>query len=162
MAAVRLIQESRDASYRPIIRTIADALNKLNKLGLPLESSPGQIRTSEAGKSAFFVALSFRNAEEDEIIIALPSSKGCWVKTTRGIQTYLTLEKLDGAEVDGDGNVTLRDGTSVYAVEFDTLTLPFKLTEAEHAIIFLTVFFLKKDKDLPLLRARSWICGRRF
>ena len=81
-------------------------------------------------------------------IITFPSSKGCYAKTTRGVQTYLTLEKLDGAEVDGDGNVTLRDGTSVHAVEFDTLTLPFELTEAEHAIIFLTVCFLKEESCL--------------
>jgi hypothetical protein len=149
MAAVRLIQESRDASYRPVIRTIADALNKLDELGFPLESSRGQIRApSKAGKPAFLAALAFRNGEEDEIIIPFPSSKGCRAKTTRGIQTYLTLEKLDGAEVDGDGIVTLRDGTSVYAVEFDTLTLPFELTEIEHAIIFLTVCFLKEESCL--------------
>jgi hypothetical protein len=147
MTAIRLIQESRDASYRPIIRTIADALNKLDELGFPLESSRGQIRApSQAGKPAFFAGLSFRNGEQGEIIIAFPISKGCWAKTTRGVQTYLTLEKLDGAEVDGDGNVSLRDGTSIYAVRFDTLTLPFELTETEHAIVFLTVCFLKEEK----------------
>jgi hypothetical protein len=147
MAAVRLIQDCRDASYRPIIRTIADALNKLDALGYPVEGSRCQIRApSEAGKPAFFAALSFRNREEDEIIIAFPSSKGCWAKTTRGIQTYLTLEKLNGAEVDGDGNVSLCDSTFVYAVEFDTLTLPFELTEVEHAIVFLTVCFLKEER----------------
>jgi hypothetical protein len=147
MAAARLIQEYRDASYRPIIRTIADALNKLHELGYPVESSRSQIRApSEAGKPALFAGLSFRNGEEDETIIAFPSSKGCWAKTTRGVQIYLTLEKLDGAEVDGDGNVSLPDGTSVHAVRFDTLTLPFELTEVEHAIIFLTVCFLKEER----------------
>jgi hypothetical protein len=147
MAAVRLIQDCRDASYRPIIRTIADALNKLDALGYPVEASRCQIRApSEAGKPAFFAALSFRKGDEDEIIISFPSSKGCWAKTTIGVQTYITLERLDGAEVDGDGNVTLRDGRSVWAVEFDTLTLPFELTEVEHAIIFLTVRFLKEEK----------------
>jgi hypothetical protein len=53
--------------------------------------------------------------------------------------------QLDGALIDEDVNVLLADGRSVRALEFDVLPHPKDFTDLEHAIVFLTVEFLKAE-----------------
>jgi hypothetical protein len=65
---------------------------------------------SQPGRPAKFAAIWFRPDEGQDIVIAYPFSKGCWAQTTFGARIYLTLNELDGARLDQDGNVTLRDG----------------------------------------------------
>ena len=58
----------------------------------------------------------------------------------RGKQ-YLSLDELDGARCDQDGNVDLRDGRSVHAVSFDIVPLSRDFSDLEHAIVLLAIRF---------------------
>ena len=78
-------------------------------------------------------------------MIAYPWSKGCWARTTSGARIYFSLNELDGAPLDEDGNVFLGDGRSIHALEFDVLPYPQDFTDLEDAIVFLTVRFLKAE-----------------
>jgi hypothetical protein len=59
----------------------------------------------------------------------------------------LSLDELDGARCDQYGNVDLRDGRSVHAVSFDIVRLPEDFSELEHAIVLLTIRFLRSEGD---------------
>jgi hypothetical protein len=61
-------------------------------------------------------------------------------------RTYLSLDELDGALLDDQGNVLLGDGRSVHALEFAVVPRPKDFTHLEHAIVFLTVRFLKAER----------------
>ena len=54
---------------------------------------------------------------------------------------YLSLDELDGARCDQNGNVDLRDGRSVHAVSFDIVPLPKDFSDLEHAIVLLAIAF---------------------
>ena len=95
--------------------------------------------------SARFAAIWYRPTEGDGIVITYPWSKGCWARTAAGTEIYLSLNELDGAVLDEDGNVFLDDGRSIHALEFDVLPPPREFTDLEHAIVLLTVQFLKAE-----------------
>jgi hypothetical protein len=58
---------------------------------------------------------------------------------------YLSLDELDGARCDQNGNVDLRDGRSVHAVSFDIAPLPKDFSDLEHAIVLLAIRFLGSE-----------------
>jgi hypothetical protein len=101
---------------------------------------------SQPGRPAKFALIWFRPEEGQGIVIAYPFSKGCWAQTTLGARIYLTLDELDGAQLDQDGNVALRDGRSVHALTFDIVPLPREFSDLEHAIVLLTARFLNAEK----------------
>ena len=59
----------------------------------------------------------------------------------------MSLDELDGARCDQDGNVDLRDGRSVHAVSFDIVPLPKDFSDLEHAIVLLAICFLGSEGD---------------
>lgn len=143
----RLIQDFRDSSGRPIRRTIADGLAKLKQeLGARPEAGCCHLHVPrQPGWTVQFAAIWYRPSEGNDIVIPYPFSRGCRARTTSGARIDLSLDELDGALLDDDGNVHLRDGRSVHALEFDTLPQPKDFTPLEHAIVFLTVRFLKAE-----------------
>ena len=109
MPDARLIQDFRDASYRPTRRTIADGLARLEQeLGANPDIGRCHLHVPhQTGRSAFFATLWYRSFTGDDIIIAYPSSRGCRARTTLGVRIGLSLEQLDGALLDEDANVLL-------------------------------------------------------
>jgi hypothetical protein len=146
MHSVRLIQDFRNAHYRPTRRTLADGLMRLEReLGTKPAGRCQLHVPQQSGVTAPFAAIWYRADEGDDIVIAYPFSSGCWAHTTMGVKTYLSLAQLDGALLDDEANVLLGDGRSVHALEFDVLPHPKDFTDLEHAIVLLTVRFLEAE-----------------
>ena len=138
MAVVKVIQ-GWDEGCRPTIFNIAEALEKLRSLECDLEMGRCWIDVpSSSGQAALAARLFFSNAEADQVRIDLPFSQGARTLTTLGTPRYVSLATFDQAEVDPLGNVTLRDGSSVHGVKFDTVMFP-EWTDLEEAIIWLTI-----------------------
>jgi hypothetical protein len=157
----RVILDFRDTNHRPTRRTIADGLARLEQeLGAKLDIGCCHLHVPyKPSETALFAALWHRSCAGDDIVIAYPFSKGCRARTTSGARVNLSLDQLDGALIDEDANVFLADGRSVHALEFDVLPHP-KFTDLEHAIVVLTVRFLKAQeicfRYMPDLRY-GWI-----
>jgi hypothetical protein len=147
MRGPRVILGFRDAHYRSTRRTIADGLARLElELGSRPETGRCHLHAPRPSIwSTRSVSIWYRPAEGDDIVIAYPWSKGCWARTTSGTRIYFSLNELDGALLDEDGHVSLGDGRTIHAVEFDILPHPEDFTDLEHAIVFLTVRFLKAE-----------------
>jgi hypothetical protein len=143
----RLILDYRDAHHRPTRRTLADGLMRLEQeLGERPDARRCHLRVPGAlDGTAFFAALWYRSDNGDDVIVAYPSSKGCRARMASRTSVYLSLDQLDGALLDENGSVLLRDGRSVQALEFDVLPHPRDFTDLEHAIVFLTVRSLNAE-----------------
>lgn len=157
MVATRVIK-GWDDDCRPIVSNVAEALEKLSSLGCDLEASRCwlEVPASAVGKTALVARLVFLAADGDEIRIDLPMLQGCRARTTQGAPIYLQLEAFDQAEVDARGNVLLRDGRSVHAVNFDTVRFPEPWTDLEEAIIWLTIRAFKAE-HIFLRRHFGWV-----
>jgi hypothetical protein len=147
MRKVRLIQNFRNEHYRPTRRTIADGLAMLEReLGAKAEAGRCHLYVPRSPDGrAQFAAIWFRPTDGDDLVITYPSSKGCWARTSSGATVYFSLDQLDGALLDEEGNVTLGDGRSLHALEFDVLPHPQDFTDLEHAIVLLTVRLLNAE-----------------
>ena len=145
MAALKTIQ-GWDQACQPTIVNMAEALDKLRSLGCDLETGRCWIEVpTTSGEAALVARLFFSTAHGlDQALLDLPMLQGCRVWTTLGAPRYVSLEAFDQAEVDGRGSVSLQDGTSVHAVEFDTVTFP-KWTELGEAIVWLTIKAFKAE-----------------
>ena len=143
MRDARLILDFRDRHHRPTRRTIADGLAKLEQeLGRRPPGGQCYVQApSRLGQPAQFAAICFEPEEGRGIVISFPFSKGCRARTSLGASMYLSLDELDGARCDQDGNVDLRDGRSVHAVSFDIVPLPKDFSDLEHAIVLLAICF---------------------
>jgi hypothetical protein len=143
----KIVLDFRDKNYRPIRRTIADGMTALElELGAKPETGCCYIHVPpQPSRSAQFVLIWFRPTDDDEVLIGYPLSKGCWANSSSGVRMYFSLHELDGALLDEEGNVSLGDGRSLHAVEFDVFPHPEDFTDLEHAIILLTVRFLNAE-----------------
>lgn len=148
MRDARLILDFRDTNNRPIRRTLADGLARLDQ---ELESRPQTGRwhlhvPRAASQDSLFAAICFQADEGGDFVIPYPFSKGCWAITDSGQKIYLALVELDRAVPhDGSDSVLLKDGRILRALEFDILPSRRDFADVEHAIVFLTVRFLKAD-----------------
>jgi hypothetical protein len=144
MAVPNVIQGWDDAC-QPTITNMAEALEKLRSLGCDLETGRCWIHVPAiSGKAALVARLFFSTAHGDQVRLDLPMLEGCRGWTTLGAPRYVPLEAFDQAEVDGRGNVSLQDGTSVHAVDFDTIKFP-EFTDLEEVIIWLTIRAFKAE-----------------
>lgn len=157
MGEVRLIQDCRDSLGRPTIRTIAEALQKLEALQVDLDVGHCEILAlAVQDRSAHWASLMHISPGGQRLSLALPTVKGCWATTTSGARIYFCFEALRGARVDQNGNVRLATGDYIRAVTLDFLKLPFNWSDLEYAIVFLTVcycdgsaFSMRPMLDLP-------------
>lgn len=146
MAEIRIMPNDRNGSCPPLIRTLSDALSKLTDLReLPPDSKLELLVCSAPGRLPFSAALLFRSLKGDNALFSLPFSKGFWATSTLGSRSYMTLDRLHGAEADCDGNVRLQDGTYVHAISLDVMSLHFELPELEEIIVYLTIRYLKAE-----------------
>jgi hypothetical protein len=155
MVAMQIIQGWDDAC-QPTIKSIAEALEKLSSLGCDLEAGRCWITVppSAPSKPALVARFFYAAANGDEIRIDLPTLQGCRARTTRGAPIYFPLEDFDQAKVDPLGNVSLRDGSSVHAVNFDTVDFP-AWTHLDEAIVWLTIRAFKAE-HIFLRRQCRW------
>ena len=146
MPEIRIISRPEDSSPRPAMRSLRDALAHLMDRG---ELAPGsQLRlftSPSSDQSAWYSSLRFRSTKGGDALFVLPTSRACRVTDTYGSERQVTLDRLDGADVDCDGNVQLRDGTYVHAVAFDVVPLHSKLPELEETIVYLTIRYLQAE-----------------
>lgn len=142
----RIIRGSDD-DCQPTINNIAEALEKLRSLGCDLEAGRCwlEVPPSAPGKPALVARLFFSAADGNEVRIDLPMLHRCRAKTTLGAPISLSLEAFDRAEIDARGNVSLRDGSSVHAVTFETVRFPEPWTDLEEGIIWLTIRAFKAE-----------------
>jgi hypothetical protein len=147
MPEMRIVRVPRDSSLRPIIRTVDDALDNLANDGEISGDTRLTLlaRSDDRGRQPFCAALLFRSSSGDDALFPLPISRGCWAKDTLGDRVHLSLADLDDAEVDCDGNATLRDGRHVHAVTFDVTPVHYKLPKLEENIVYLAIRYLEAE-----------------
>jgi len=130
---------------RATLSTLADALAKLQELGALADEDHAQIRTIPMrlpdGGTAAIVEIIPRVARPRRSIL-MPSSTGFTAKDTLGAQHRYEIGRLDGAIGDADGNVQLRDGVYVHAVELVPARLVRELTLEQERILRLAINFL--------------------
>lgn len=142
-----LIIQGWNEDSQPTINNVAEALERLSSLGCDLEAGRCwlEVPRPAVGRPALVARLFFSSADGDEIRIDLPMLQGCRARTTLGAPIDLLLEDFDKAEVDSLGNLRLRNGRSVHAVNFDTVRFPGPWTDLEEAIIWLTIRAFKAE-----------------
>lgn len=146
MPEIRIVSYKRDLSRPPAIHAVDDALSWLTAAGELATGTQLQLLARAApDQSPLNAALLFRSAKGDDALFALPISRRCQVRSTLGDRFYLPLADLDGADVDCEGNVTLRDGRHVHAVKFGVLPVHFELPELEEKIVCLTIRYRKAE-----------------
>lgn len=137
MAVTRVIR-GWDEACQPTIRTITEALKQLESL-CDLKSGRCWMHVPKvSGRPAHFAHLYFSAANGDQVRVDFPMAQRCRAQSAPGVPRYLSLEAFNQAEVDLLGHVFLRDGTTVQAVNFDTVRFPV-WTDLEEAIIWLTI-----------------------
>lgn len=143
---MRIISRPEDSSPRPATRSLRDALAHLMELrGIGARFAIAALHQSFVRPARLVLSLRFRSAKGGDARFVLPMSRACRVTDTYGSERQVALDRLDGADVDCDGNVQLRDGTYVHAVAFDVLSLHRKLPELEEAIVYLTIRCLNAE-----------------
>ncbi|MDP2410280.1 MAG: hypothetical protein Q8M26_08330 [Pseudolabrys sp.] len=136
-----------DSACQPTIRSIDDALRSLRSRGYDFAAGDCRIEVprSALDRPCGVARLTLTAAaDRDDIRVDFPTLRGCRALTTGGTPIDLALEAFDQADVDGLGNVLLRDGRSVHAVTFDVVGYP-RWTELDEAIIWLTIRAFKAE-----------------
>ena len=88
-------------------------------------------------------------------VVSLPTSKQFKAYRTNARQRrYFDIAELNGAVVDGSGNVLLANGIALRAVEVIPARLPLEPTELDWRIIHCTLSILEADDSY-----RSWATG---
>jgi len=140
---------------RRSMRTLADALVKLEKSGLLKEGDHATIRTCwmqlPDGAVVATVAV-IAPGEQPQNHVMMPAAVRFTANNTVGARREHHLEELDGAITDRDGNVQLPDGSYVHAVELTPVHLPQELTDSEEQVLrcVLDVLDVKKECYRPL------------
>ena len=134
----------------PNMRTLIDAVDKLEKLGGITEDSRAVIETAPlplpSGKITHLITLVGAGTDGHVWRIALPSSNEVRASDTFGVRRLYEVSVLDGATVELAGNVNLVDGRFIHAVEFLPTLLHHHLTKLEETIIRHVIRLLKAEK----------------
>jgi hypothetical protein len=170
MAAKRILRGWDDDS-QSIVRNLAEVLETLSRYGCDLEAGRLWFEVPPTMSPPALVARLLFSATRDNIIdvqFDLPMFHGVKARTTLGAPRNLPVEALEGAKPDSLGNVTLADGTSIHAVNFDLVEFPGPWTDLDEAIIWLTIrafgkpglflrrhFFFRRAEDKP--RRYRWV-----
>lgn len=122
---------------RAHMRTLADALAKLQALGALADRDLAEIRTTlmqlPDGNVAGTVVV-FGRTGERSVRVILPVAASFTAKNTIGLRERYEIDRLDGATCDPDGNVRLREGSFVHAVELEKVALTCELTPSQEDI----------------------------
>ncbi|MGY4234730.1 hypothetical protein ACVIIW_003677 [Bradyrhizobium sp. USDA 4449] len=134
-------------------RGIADVIDLLHAEAVFDAPDTGEIRVGALRLPSddivgLIIASFARTADEITFIVSLPTSAQFRAKR-RGsteIETF-AISQLDGASFDSRGNVELRDGTRLRAVEVIPSKLPYHVTELDWCILHHVIVFLGAESD---------------
>jgi hypothetical protein len=139
---------------RRSMRTLADALARLEEAGWLKEGDHARVQAfwMRLPDGAVVATVAVIAPGEQPHRVMLPAAVCFTANNTVGERREHHLEELDGAITDGDGNVQLRDGSYVRAVELVPVHLHEELTETEEEVLrcVLDVLGLKKECYRPL------------
>jgi len=131
------------------MRSLADALAKLREEGLA-DGEHVEIKTTGfdlpgCGKIALVMVVGLRRPDGSMFVVLMPSARTFVARTTRGERLTYSIEMLDAAISDADGNVELTNGQIVHAV--DLVPSPFfrEFSATEHAIVRLAIKICKVE-----------------
>lgn len=132
---------------RGTMRTLADALAKLEELGS---------LAADAKAEVLVLPMRLPDGRETGIIsvgqqitsswrIAMPSSAHFTAKDTFGHRRRYPIFRLHGAITDLNGNVDLRDGSLVHGVELTPTRLSYEWTDQQQSILDCAIEFLNAE-----------------
>ena len=132
---------------RATMRTLADALAKLQDLGALPNDGHAEIKTMSiplpTGESSAVVTVAGPAGSGWQI--AMPTSSHFEASDTLGERQRYEICKLAGAKADARGNVDLPDGSYVHNVKLEPTNMNFDLTPVEREILRLTISALHGD-----------------
>ena len=135
---------------RKSMRSMADALQKLNELGVLSDGQNAQVKISEIlfpdrkTSSGVVSVVAPLRPDGSGWAIWMPSSSRFKALNTMGIRRTYGIALLDNVFSDRDGNVDLGGGQFVHAVEF--VPTPFyQFTDLQHAIVYFALEFLQVE-----------------
>ena len=135
---------------RKTMRTLADALAKLEELGALAAYGEVEIGLTLLGLPDGRVVGSVNVAAsqgEARWRVMMPAAVEATAKDTLGAPVRLDIERLHGAVADPDGNVQLRDGTYVHALELVPVHLTERLTVEQEEILGHAIRFLEAERE---------------
>jgi hypothetical protein len=139
-------------------RTIADVLDILRDHAGFDEHDRAHIRVAAllllSGRPVGAVVVCFEPSDREKgYAVSLPASS--YFRAIRhgsSERDKFSIEQLDNAEVDADGNVLLSDKTKIRAVEVEPTPLPVEPTDIQWRIIHYTLEFIRADHCYRSLR----------
>ena len=146
---------------RKTMRAMADALQKLNELGVLSEGQNAQVKISEIlfpdrkTSSGVVSVVAPLRPDRSGWAIWMPSSRRFRALNTMGIRQTYGIALLDNVFSDRDGNVDLGGGQFLHAVEF--MPTPFyRFTDLQHArFSCLFPYFIARPASSQMRQA-SW------
>jgi hypothetical protein len=137
---------------RKSLRSIVDALEKLRELGGlqgegNIECRTLRIELPNARVSGVVCVIGPRQDDGRRWIIRMPSAdKFSAISTTKVRQTF-EIGLLNGAIIDQDGNVSLRNGQHVHGIHLTPVPVHYDFDSTEHAIVWHALRLLGKLDD---------------
>jgi hypothetical protein len=135
---------------RKTMRTLADALAKLDELGALAANGKAEIVLSLLGLPDGRVVGSLNVAAsqgEARWRVMMPAAVEATAKDTLGAPVRLDIERLHGAVADPHGTLQLRDGTYVHALELVPVHLTERLTVEQEEILGHVIRFLEAERE---------------
>jgi len=140
----------RDYDGRGTMRSLADALQKLQELGALSAGENVEIRTTAVqlpDRASGLVIVLGPPRPHVRCVIRMPSAATFSARTPRGERLTLGIDRLHGATSDPDGNVALADGRLVHGVDLIPAPFTYQLNWQEELITRLAVKFLGRTAD---------------
>lgn len=132
---------------RATMRTLADALAKLEELGILAPDAKAEVRVLPMrlpdGRETATISVGRQITSWWRI--AIPSSAYFTANDTFGHRRRYPISRLDGAITDPNGNVDLRDGFHVHGVELTPTRLSYEWTELQQSILDCAIEFLNAE-----------------
>lgn len=140
MAPIQIIR-GWDDDGQPTVSDLVGVLEVLRRHGCDLEGGHLWFKVATANSSPATVArLVFSAAVTASLTrFDFPLLRAAKARTTLEVSCSLSLEALDKAEVDADGNVCLTDGRWMHSLQFEPVDVPGPWTDLDEAIIWLTI-----------------------
>lgn len=150
----------RDYNGRETMRSLADALDKLQELGALTAGERVEIRTTALqlpDRASGLVIVLGPPRPEVQWIIRMPSAAKFSARTPRGERLTFEIDLLHGATSDPDGNVALVDGRLVHGVDLIPAPFTYQLNWQEELITRLAVKFLGRTADCYRPVHKYWL-----
>ena len=141
----------RDFEGRKSLRSLADALEKLRELDGLSDQETVEIKTYplelfDGRRTGCVSVVRPRRADNSTFIVLMPSSGEFTALTTLGERVTYTIDVLDGATSDADGNVELANGQFLHSVVLKPVPF-YEFSETDDKIVRLALKFLQAENQ---------------